>query len=109
MIRMAVRSEPRLFLAAPNILKLPGQISRHKKVEFPIVVNIDKSRARRPARRGNPGSFRYIRKLTLAVVAVESIAAVARYVEIRESVVVVVAYRYAHSEGGSRQSRLHRD
>ena len=76
---------------------VPIEIAGDEQVQPSIVIVIEESGGGRPATGADARLRRHIGERSIAVVAVEGVPPIARDVEIRESVVVVIADGHAHA------------
>src|ERR1700689_377340 len=104
---MAIGAEA-VFARTPtqDIVKIPLHITRNDQVKPSVVIVVYPGGARHPARAGNTRRRRHICKCTVTIVVVERTAAVSCYIEVFESVVVVVANRNACGIAESRKARV---
>src|SRR5271170_1632955 len=108
-VRMAVSTVTLPMLAAPEIVPIPLDIPQYNEVEESISVKIDPGRGGGPSAAHNTGFLGYIGKGSVAIVVVELIAAVGRYVQVFIAVVVVIADRYSHAVARALKPGLFRD
>jgi hypothetical protein len=91
---------------APQVCKVPFQVSQHHQIEPSVVVQIDPCGGGGPTAAAGAGSLGHIRKGAVAVVVVKMIAAIPSHVQVFVTVIVIVADGHAHVIAGTGQSRL---
>src|SRR5271170_4489058 len=104
---MAIGAES-VFARTPtkNIVEIPLHITRNDQVKPSVVVVVHPGGTGHPTRAGNARRGGHVRESTVTIVVVKRTASVSGYVEVFESVVVVVANRNARGIAESRKARL---
>src|SRR5208282_606801 len=99
-VRMAVAAHAGAVITAPEIaLGGPVDIVCDHKIEATVVVVIEPGRAGGPPSGiGNSGALSYVGKRAVAIIVVENGTVVSEDEQVRESIVVIVPYRNAHTE-----------
>ncbi len=88
-----------LPLVAANfaVLGVPYHVASDKQVEVTVVIVIEKSCRTAPATSFDARFSGHVCKGAVAIIVIQSVFSVVRYVEVGEAVVVVIADCYAHA------------
>src|ERR1700757_3679607 len=94
---MAVRAVAFPALAAINVVEIPLQIAEDNEIEQPVSIKVNPGRTRGPTARGDTGTLRHVGKCSVAIVVIKLVSAVSGYVQIFESIIVVISDGDSHS------------
>src|ERR1700678_4158021 len=92
--------------SAQNIVKVPLHITRNDEVKTSVVVVVHPGGTRHPARAADTRRRGHVCEGTVTIVVVQRTASVSGYIEVFESVVVIVANRNARGIAVSRKPRV---
>ena len=102
---MTVFPVPWAPLAAVDLAsEAPVHVSCDEQIEPSVVVEIEEERRHAPSAALDARSLCHIIEPSVTVVVIERVCVVTRYVEIRETVIVIVAHRDTHAISTARHS-----
>src|SRR5690348_10635386 len=110
LVRMAVGTIAFAPVTAPDVLvEIPLDVSGHDEIEPAIPIEIDPARTRRPASSGDTCLFRYVCECPITVVVIQDVSPQIGDIDIRATIIVVVADGDSHAVESAQHSSLLRD
>ena len=97
-IRVAVGAVTwQVFATVGIIIKGPLQVSSDDQIQSSVIVNVHKCGTAGPSGASYTRRFRDIGELAVALIVIHPVMRIGSDVEILASIIVIVAYRHAHS------------
>src|SRR5271169_5244472 len=81
---------------APDVVKVPIEITEHDQVQLAVVIQINPRGAARPTTPFHARLVGDIREGFIPVVVIKLVSTVCGYIEVLETVVIIVTHRNAH-------------